>query len=48
MDYDVEDKLDTARFNRELWKGLMPNKPYPKTRSGEDLSQNREALLSKE
>src|SRR5262249_8858240 len=21
MDYDVEDKLDTPRFNRELWKG---------------------------
>jgi YVTN family beta-propeller protein len=48
MDYDVEDRLDTARFNRELWKGLMPNKPYPKTRSGADLSQNREALISKQ
>jgi YVTN family beta-propeller protein len=41
MDFDVEDKLDSARFNRELWKGMMGSKPYPKQRSGKDLSQNR-------
>jgi YVTN family beta-propeller protein len=46
MDYDVEDKLDTARFNRELWKGMMGDKPYPTQRSGKDLRENRQALLA--
>ena len=46
MDYDEEDKLDTPRFNRELWKGIMGSRPYPLERSGKDLRQNREALLS--
>jgi DNA-binding beta-propeller fold protein YncE len=46
MDYDVEDKLDVGRFNRELWKGMMGNKPYPDSRSGEDLRDNRPALLA--
>ena len=41
MDYDVEDKLDSTRFNRELWKGMMGSKPYPEDRSGKDLSQGR-------
>ena len=27
MDHSEEDKLDTARFNLELWKGMMGNKP---------------------
>jgi DNA-binding beta-propeller fold protein YncE len=40
MDYDEEDKLDTPRFNRVLWQGLMGNKPYPKRRPG------RQALLN--
>lgn len=48
MDYDVEDRLDTGRFNRELWKGMMGSKPYPKVRSGEDLRENRAALLPKQ
>jgi DNA-binding beta-propeller fold protein YncE len=46
MDYDEEDKLDTPRFNRELWKGLMGNKPYPRERSGKNLRENRQALLA--
>ncbi|HLI85728.1 MAG TPA: bifunctional YncE family protein/alkaline phosphatase family protein [Bryobacteraceae bacterium] len=46
MDYDEEDKLDTPRFNRGLWKGIMGRKPYPVERSGKDLRQNRETLLS--
>jgi hypothetical protein len=46
MDYDEEDKLDTPRFNRELWKGMMGKLPYPTERSGKDLRQNREALLA--
>jgi hypothetical protein len=24
-------------FNRVLWEGLMPGRPYPTQRSGEDL-----------
>ncbi len=46
MDYDEEDKLDTPRFNRELWKGMMGRLPYPTERSGKDLRQNRDALLA--
>jgi DNA-binding beta-propeller fold protein YncE len=46
MDYMEEDKLDTPRFNRELWKGMMGNKPYPKERSGKNLRANREAFLT--
>jgi DNA-binding beta-propeller fold protein YncE len=46
MDYDEEDKLDTPRFNRELWKGIMGARPYPAERSGKDLRQNRDALLA--
>jgi DNA-binding beta-propeller fold protein YncE len=46
MDFDVEDKLDTARFNRELWKGMMGAQPYPKSRSGKDLSAGRTGLWS--
>jgi DNA-binding beta-propeller fold protein YncE len=46
MDYDEEDKLDTPRFNRELWKGMMGRQPYPTERSGKDLRQNRDALLT--
>ncbi len=46
MDYDEEDKLDTNRFNLELWKGMKGNKPYPLARSGRDLRANRDALLA--
>ena len=46
MDYEEEDKLDTPRFNRELWKGMMGNKPYPKQRSGKNLRENRAAFLT--
>ena len=46
MDYDEEDKLDTSRFNRELWIGMMGRrKPYPQVRSGKNLRENRTALL---
>jgi DNA-binding beta-propeller fold protein YncE len=46
MDYEEEDKLDTPRFNLELWKGMMGNKPYPHFRSGKNLRENRPALLA--
>ena len=41
MDFDVEDKLDTGRFNSELWKGMMDKLPYPSARSGVNLRDNR-------
>jgi len=46
MDYEVEDKLDTPRFNRELWRGMMGKRSYPRFRSGQDLRRNREVLLA--
>jgi DNA-binding beta-propeller fold protein YncE len=46
MDYDEEDKLDTPRFNHELWKGMIGKRPYPKQRSGKNLRENRKALLA--
>jgi YVTN family beta-propeller protein len=47
FDFSVEDHLDTARYNRIVWKGLMGNVPYPTVRDGRDLRQNRELLLKK-
>jgi len=31
MDYDEEDKLDTPRFNRELWKASWARSPIPRS-----------------
>jgi DNA-binding beta-propeller fold protein YncE len=45
MNFSVEDKLDTAKFNRILWIGTMGNTPYPTLRSGLDLRANRVELL---
>jgi DNA-binding beta-propeller fold protein YncE len=46
MDYEEEDKLDTPRFNREIWRGMMGGKQYPKQRSGKNLRENRRRLLA--
>jgi DNA-binding beta-propeller fold protein YncE len=46
LDFTVEDDLDTPRFNRILWQGLMGNVPYPTVRDGRDLRKNRAALLA--
>jgi DNA-binding beta-propeller fold protein YncE len=46
MDYDEEDKLDTPRFNRVLWSGMMGKHPYPGHRSGKNLRENRELMLN--
>ena len=48
MDYEEEDKLDTPRFNRVLWQGVMGGRPYPARRSGKNLRENREALVAGE
>ncbi len=47
MDFSVEDHLDSAKFNRVVWRGVMGNKPYPTFRTGADLRLNRSALLLK-
>jgi YVTN family beta-propeller protein len=38
-DWLEEDKIDTPAFNRLLWEGLAPGRPYPSVRSGADLSR---------
>ena len=46
QDFDVEDHLDTAAFNRALWRGLKGEAaPYPSLRDGRDLSHDRAKLL---
>lgn len=48
QDFAVEDNLDVALFNRVLWEGLKGETvPYPNHRGGEDLRNNRPALLVK-
>jgi len=29
MDFSGEDRVDAALYNRVLWQGLMPGRPYP-------------------
>ncbi len=29
LDFSDADRVDSALFNRILWKGMMGNKPYP-------------------
>jgi DNA-binding beta-propeller fold protein YncE len=45
FDFSKEDRVDPEQFNRVIWYGLMGDKPYPTSRSGLDLRQNREQLL---
>jgi DNA-binding beta-propeller fold protein YncE len=48
QNFTVEDKLDVEAFNRALWIGLKGEGiAYPSHRSGEDLRNNRAALLAK-
>jgi len=46
QDFTSEDRLDTARFNAALWRGLA-NGPEPQARSGADLRANRASLLQR-
>jgi len=32
QNFDREDALDTSRFNRALWRGMMGSRPYPNER----------------
>jgi YVTN family beta-propeller protein len=46
MDFSVEDHIDSAKFNRIIWRGLEgKNVPYPTVRDGLDLRRNRRKLL---
>jgi hypothetical protein len=47
MDFSKADHVDPMAFNLVVWKGLKEDKPYPMTRSGADLRQNRSELLRK-
>ena len=45
QDFNEEDRLNTAAYNRALWRGLKGDAPYPSQRSGKDLSGNRAGLV---
>ncbi|HEV2299883.1 MAG TPA: beta-propeller fold lactonase family protein [Candidatus Acidoferrales bacterium] len=48
FDFSVEDKIDSAKFNRILWQGLVgKDVPYPTVRDGRDLRRNRDQLLQR-
>jgi DNA-binding beta-propeller fold protein YncE len=46
FDFSAEDRVDSSKFNRIIWQGLMGDKPYPTTRSGKDLRHSRPGLSS--
>jgi len=48
QDFSQEDKVDSAAFNRILWRGLKGDHvPYPADRGGPDPSSNQDSLPSK-
>lgn len=47
QDFGAEDRLDTAAYNRALWRGLRGNEPYPAARNGADLRAHRAELLAR-
>jgi len=44
QDFKLPDHLNTASYNRELWRGFEGNKPFP-GRNGDNLRNNRSRLL---
>ncbi len=46
QDFSSEDRLDTPRFNRALWRGIKGDAPYPVRRDGRNLRDGRPALLA--
>jgi DNA-binding beta-propeller fold protein YncE len=46
QDFDAEDRLDTARYNRALWTGMTGQRSLPKPARA-DLRKNRAALLAR-
>jgi DNA-binding beta-propeller fold protein YncE len=48
FDFSDADKIDADAFNRIIWQGSMgDNVPYPTTRSGADLRNDRAELLKR-
>jgi DNA-binding beta-propeller fold protein YncE len=48
FDFDVADHLDAPLFNRILWHGILgQSAPFPKVRSGRNMSHHRRQLLEK-
>lgn len=41
FDFSGADRVPAALYNEVLWEGLMPGKPYPVTRPGDDLRRRR-------
>jgi len=49
FDFSAEDKLDSAKFNLVLWRGLMgDDTPYPASRNKRNLRLNRQQLLKQQ
>jgi hypothetical protein len=46
LDFSDADRIDSAVYNRILWKGMMGDRPYPTGPTGLDLRQNRKELLA--
>ena len=46
MDFSDADRVDSAVYNRILWRGMMGNRPYPAGPTGLDLRGNRQELLA--
>jgi len=46
LNFDEEDHLDTARYNRALWTGMTGKAAYPRP-TGADLSHDRKARAGK-
>jgi len=48
QDFSQEDKVDSAAFNRILWRGLKGDDvPYPTARDGRDPSSSEDSLAAK-
>jgi len=48
FNFEVEDKINSAIFNRIVWRGMMgKGVPYPIERDGRDLRHHRKELLEK-
>jgi len=46
MDFSDADRIDSAVYNRILWKGMMGNKPYPAGPTGLDLSRHHKEITA--
>jgi DNA-binding beta-propeller fold protein YncE len=46
QNFNEEDRLDTASFNKALWSGLKGNETVHPARFNADLRRNRQALLA--